>query len=562
MPARALTSAFVQALSPPPSGITEYWDTKVAGLCLRVFSTGRASWSFRYRPRNGGARQRITLGSLADLSLAAARDRAARLRIEVADGADPQRDRQEKRVAARNVLTFTVLADRYVELYAKRKKASWRNDVLYLKRPRAAWGHMPVEEITRRWIMMLLDEIATTAPVSANRTHTVLSKLFSWAVESEMAAANPIAGLRKRAAETPKERTLTDAEIAVLWPALDRAGLTIDLADALRLILLTGQRPGEVAGMQRAEIVAPESASQARWELPAERTKARRPHVVPLAPSALSVVNTALKRRRTDGDERAVLASRFTGRDGIARHSLSQGLKRVIQRLDPALDPDAVRSLREGPPTPHDLRRTLATGLARLGIPREDRLAVLGHVADDVHGKHYDKYARLREKRIALGARQRGRRAHHEGGAMSKGDTAGPLDDDDDDDWPESDPLFTKLEAHRPELVELFGLETEEQYWFLVSGVIAAVHQFASMKEEAEQALKAEDRKQELTQTAAAARQLADLLRRDRAWSWQFGIPLGGARAPDYQGEVAHLAGNLERLVVKIRHLVPVLNGR
>src|SRR4051812_39877752 len=106
MPSVLLTSAFTRSVFPPPSGVAEYWDTKIAGLCLRVFQTGRASWSFRYRPRNGGARQRITLGSLTDLSLADARDRAARLRIEVADGGDPQRVRQDKREAARNVLTF------------------------------------------------------------------------------------------------------------------------------------------------------------------------------------------------------------------------------------------------------------------------------------------------------------------------------------------------------------------------------------------------------------------------------------------------------------------------
>src|SRR3712207_31499 len=120
MPSILLTSAFTRSLSPPPSGITEYWDRKIGGLCLRVFSTGRARWSFRYRPRTGGPRQRITLGSLNDLSLADARDRAARLRIDVADGCDPQGERQAKRTAALNVLTFGTLADRYIELYAKR----------------------------------------------------------------------------------------------------------------------------------------------------------------------------------------------------------------------------------------------------------------------------------------------------------------------------------------------------------------------------------------------------------------------------------------------------------
>src|SRR5687768_13130278 len=121
MPPVLLTHAFTRSVPRTRSGVAEYWDSKVAGLCLRVFSTGRGSWSFRYRPRCGGPCKRITLGSLDDLSLADARDRAARLRIEVADGHDPQRVRQDKRAAARNVLTFELLADRYIELYAKRR---------------------------------------------------------------------------------------------------------------------------------------------------------------------------------------------------------------------------------------------------------------------------------------------------------------------------------------------------------------------------------------------------------------------------------------------------------
>jgi integrase len=156
--------------------------------------------------------------------------------------------------------------------------------------------------------------------------------------------------------------------------------------------------------MIRPELVALSEPREARWELPAARTKARRAHVVPLSPRALDVVTGALARRETDRDEAgSVFASRFESRSTLARHSLSQGLARVIERIKPAeLDADAAASLKADPPTPHDLRRTVATGLARLGMAREDRLAVLGHAADDVHGKHYDKYARLREKRVAL----------------------------------------------------------------------------------------------------------------------------------------------------------------
>ena len=421
MPTVALTSAAVLSAcnNPPATSRIEIWDAKTPGLALRVSATGAASWSFRYRPREGHGYQRLTLGSVDDVPLAVARQRVARLRADVVEGADPQRERVETRVAAANALTFDRLAERYLEEYAKPRKASWRNDELYLKRPRAKWGDRDAKSITRRDAIAVLDEIKATAPISANRTHSILVCLFNWAVEDELLDVNPIAGLKKRAREKAKERALEDDELAVLWRSLvEPEAISIEIAEALRAILLTGQRPGEIAGMTRSEALAVDKLAEARWELPSHRMKARRAHVVPLAPLALELVLAALKRRRAhDGDEAegtSLFASRFHSREALARHSLSQGLRRVINglRITEDMDPRgrearAIASLKEQPPTPHDLRRSVATGLSRLGIPREDRLAVLAHAPDDVHGKHYDRYARLREKRVALEAWER-----------------------------------------------------------------------------------------------------------------------------------------------------------
>ncbi|QFU16562.1 tyrosine-type recombinase/integrase [Microvirga thermotolerans] len=404
MPVVTLTSAFVKTLTPPIEGRVEYWDQKTPGLCLRVAASGKASWSFRYRPREGAGFQRITLGRLADLPLSEARERAMRYRVQVSDGGDPQRARVKKRGLSHNVLTFGKLAERYLDEYAKTNKASWKNDETYLKRPRAKWAEKPVVEIRRRDVIDLLDEIKATAPVSANRTQSVLSGMFNWAVDGELLPANPVAGLKKRAKETSKDRVLSDSEISVLWHALkDTTDMSKDVADALRLLLLTGQRPGEVSGMVQAELVCLDLADAARWEIPASRMKARRPHVLPLAPKARSLLEAVLKRREADGDGESVFASKFASRLTLARHSLSQGLARLIAALV-ADGPDqrTIRSLKERPPTPHDFRRTVGTGLAALGVLREDRRAVLAHVEGDVHGVHYDKYERLREKKAAL----------------------------------------------------------------------------------------------------------------------------------------------------------------
>ena len=223
---------------------------------------------------------------------------------------------------------------------------------------------------------------------------------------------NPIAGLKKRGKETAATRTLTDPEIRVLWAAFDTAGRDsitgLDSAEALKALLLTGQRPGEVAGALQRELLHLDDAKAARWEIPSDRMKARRAHVVPLAPMARAIFDDAVARRREEGKKVGVFGSRYIYRETLARHSLSQALKRIIANLNAdGSDAETVEALQTEPPTPHDFRRTVATGIAALGIPREDRLAVLAHLQSDIHGAVYDKYERLREKRIALEAWER-----------------------------------------------------------------------------------------------------------------------------------------------------------
>ena len=407
MPIVNLTASYVEGFKkrPPATGRLEVWDAKVPGLCLRVSASGVAAWSFRYRS-DGGGRRRVTLGPADALSLADARERASRYRVKIVDGGDPQQERQARRAAAANAFTFDRLAARYLDEYAKPNKASWRNDRDYLGRPRAKWGTRDASSITRRDAIDLLDEIKQAAPTSANRTQSVLVGMFNWAVENELLDLNPISGLKKRAKETPKDRVLSDLELLAVWRALEGpTGISADIADALRFILLTGARPGEVAGAVQAELVDLEKPTTARWEIPAARMKARRAHIVPLNGMALELLSGVLERRQVDGDGVGVFASRFASRATLARHSLSQGLRRIVSSLDGTNA--TARALRENPPTPHDFRRTLATGLARIGIPREDRLAVLAHQASDIHGTVYDQYERLREKRIALEAWER-----------------------------------------------------------------------------------------------------------------------------------------------------------
>jgi integrase len=405
-----LTDARIRSAAPPKTGRLELWDAKTTGLCFRLTTAGVRTWCFRYRPSNGAAYRRVTLGRYPSLSLVAARAAAERIRDQVRNGADPQQDKRNDREAQRSApeaLTFDELADFYIERYAKRQKASWKNDEGYLRaNARPIWGKRKAASITSQDAARLLFDVVARSPISANRLRSVLVKLFGWACESALLAENPMLGVKKPHREGKgKTRTLRDDEIKVLWHGLDQAKAAPGIVAALKTLLLLGQRPGEVAGMALGELHHLDDVRTTHWELPASRMKARREHVVPLPPLAREIVLAELARQR-DADSKTkpefIFASKFAERARLARHSLSQALARVIDSLDAnGTDAETVARLKADPPTPHDLRRTLATGLARLNVPRDDRLAVLAHAYGDVH-EVYDQFDRLPQKRAAL----------------------------------------------------------------------------------------------------------------------------------------------------------------
>jgi integrase len=399
MPTILLTDAMLRNLAPGEK-LVEYWDVRVQGLCLRVPPSGFHSWSFRYRPKGAASRPRVPLGRYPKIGLALARSRAEALRVEVAGGGDPQEARTARREEDRKALSFNDLADQYIERYAKIHKKSWRNDELYLRvHVRLAWGGRKAKTIKRADAAALLDGIAKSSPVSANRVQATLSKLFNWSVESGLLDINPVARMKKRAREVAKDRTLAPDEIRVLWRVFKEERGSV--VAALRFLLLTGLRPGETAGAAIAELHDIDDGARARLEIPSTRMKGGKSHILPLAPIALAIVRGQLEQVRFG--QSYIFPSAFAARGPTARNSLSQALRRIIAGLRPSGgDEDAVTRLKANPPTPHDFRRTVASGLSALGVGREDRLAVLAHSIGDVHAVHYDKHDRFREKLAAL----------------------------------------------------------------------------------------------------------------------------------------------------------------
>ena len=378
----ALTDATVRSIQAPSAGRIEISDPACRGLELRITSTGAKTFAFRFRDRHSKRVERITIGRYPDVMLRDARRRADELRRETAAGRNPAIHKRE--APAR---TFAALADRYLVEHARRFKRSADQDERNLRLhilPR--WGRRDYAGIGRADVIALAEKLATAGkPILANRVQALVSSIFSFAVDAALLPTNPCLRLRKRGQEKAKTRTLSDEEIRTFWNRAAEPPVSRAVGLSLRLVLLTGCRPSEVAGMTAAELEISGAGTAKSWTVPATRSKNGRAHYVPLSPLAGEQIAEALAL--ANGGP-AVFPSR-AGK--VAGHALAVAMARI----------GAVIGADDWP-TPHDLRRTCATRLAAAGVPAEDVRAVLNHARADVTGKHYDLYDRAKEKHAAL----------------------------------------------------------------------------------------------------------------------------------------------------------------
>jgi integrase len=381
----AFTDALIRSLK-PASGRTELTDPACRGLCLRVTTAGAKTFTFRYRDRTARRIERLTIGPYPDVSLRDARVRADKLRQQIAAGKNPSAHKRE--APARS---FAALAQRYLVEHARRHKRSATKDERNLRLhilPR--WASRDLNSITRADVIALVEGIVTARkPVLANRVHALISGIFSFAMDVDVASANPAARLRKRGVEHVKTRVLSDDEIRTFWQRT--ADLPASVGSALRLVLVTGCRPGEAAGLARSEIELDAKGRPISWTVPAARSKNGRSNFVPLSRLAADLVAEAAG---SSGSSAFVFAS-HAARGHVDSSALSAAMLRLAETAQD-------ESWRADPPTPHDLRRTAATRLAAAGVPAEDVAAILNHVRADVTGRHYDRYGRAAEKRRAL----------------------------------------------------------------------------------------------------------------------------------------------------------------
>ena len=357
------------------------------GLYIRVMPSGNKSWVYRYlfdgRPR------RMTFGGYPGVTLALAREKHAQAMQDVQRGVDPgelAKAAKAKRKAAPDV--DDLLKEYWSHELGKTPSGKERRrlvekDVLPL------WGHRKVADITRRDAVLLLDRVRKRAPIGANRLQSVIVRMFNFAAERGIIEHSPLTGMR-RPREKARSRVLTDAEIKLLWAALDLENMEMDIYRvtklALKLILLTGQRPGEVAGMAWAEIDE-ESEVGAVWNIPGSRIKNKEPQRVPLCPMALEIIEEA---RLYSGDSEFVFRSSYKPEQAVSRQALTRAVARHWSEM-------GIKKAF----TPHDLRRTLRTKLAELGVSDIVAERVLGHKLQGMMAV-YNRHAYDVEKRQAL----------------------------------------------------------------------------------------------------------------------------------------------------------------
>jgi integrase len=329
---------------------TDFTDPDVRGLALRVTPNGSKSWAYTYRRKSDGRKRRVTLGEFPAVSLHQARAKASGHRAAVAEGADPA----SEKVAQKKVETVDQLLDRYLTDYAP-AESKWTAEVrrIFKKDVRPAIGGHKITSVTKADILAILNAVKDRgAGVTSNRTLAVVRKAFNWAVSEGYLKASPVQGIGQRVKEQSRSRSLSEAEIRAFWTGLDNARMAAGTKLALRLA------PMAVEIFKETMNLAGES-----------------PFLFPSRPRSKLV-----KRQQH-----------------LASHGVAHAMQGALKQL----------GLEGNPATPHDLRRTVASHMAAMGIGENVVARVLNHASEigkTITGAVYIRHSFAAEKRHALEA--------------------------------------------------------------------------------------------------------------------------------------------------------------
>jgi integrase len=434
-----LTDGLVEAVEPTERDVY-LWDTALPRFGVRVTTAGARVYLIQYRAKGGqgeGSKtRRITIGQHdGDLwNVTKARAAARKLLAPVDLGQDPFADRENEREARRQAAeaaarlareaeerqrdNFKAVAARFIDLAAKTNR-TWAETERLLKfgdaeprqgkrrsghitKPKAAigpmqaWADRHIADIRRSDVADLLDAIKKRSPAIARATYAALRGLFAWCVERDLIAISPCEGLTAPARPAARDRVLSDDELRLIWQGSDRVGYPF--GPVFKLLMLTGQRRSEVAGMTWAEV----DLEAAIWRVPAARTKNGKAHEVDLNAQAVAVLKELPKNgpllfpARGDGVVRG-----FSATKRRLDELMEQARRSEAEKTGAAYDPSDTKPWRL-----HDLRRTAATGMAALAFPPHVVERVLNHISGTQSGLVgvYQRHEYRPERKAALTA--------------------------------------------------------------------------------------------------------------------------------------------------------------
>ena len=387
MPSIKFTAATIKFLKGIPGKQVDYFDEGLHGFYVRVSQQGTKSFGVIYR--KAGRLRRLKIGKYPLLSLADARMEALKALRDAELGQDPALEKQEERRAP----TFEWVAREYLEKHAKPKKKSWKEDERIINRYLLPeFGSQMVADIPRRAIRECLErKAAAGAPIMANRIRILLRKIFNWAISADILANNPVVLIPAPAKANQRDRVLTEDELRNVWNAIDddvrnsdrtrRKSKTLS-GGISKLRLITAQRGGEVMSIEWSEL----DLGTGWWTIPKEKAKNGLSHRVPLSQLALTVIR---EMKAIAGDTQ----SRFLFPSPKGDMHINNPQK-ALQRIQKATGINFVG---------HDFRRTAASMMTGMGIPRLTVSKILNHVESGVTSV-YDRHSYDTEKRAALDA--------------------------------------------------------------------------------------------------------------------------------------------------------------
>jgi integrase len=375
MPTRPLTVTSITRIKPPKAGQLDYFDRGYPGLALRVSYGGAKAWVYFYRLH--GKLRRMSLGRFPGMTLTEAREAWRAARLAVSKGESPAHIRPT------TADTFAAVADEWLRRDQAQNRSAAEVRRVIERDVNPVWGERLIAAIGRRDVIELIDGIADRgATTMARRLHAHLHRLFRWAVGRGILETNPMADLPRPGAAVKRDRVLADAELAAIWKAAEKTAWPF--GPAIKVLVLTAARRDEIGSLRWSEVHGDEI------RIPASRSKSGEPRVIPLSAAAAKLLADA-PHIGADGD-----VFTTTGKTPIS------GWSKAKAALDAAAAEIAGASLK--PWRLHDLRRTAATNLQRLGVGLQVVESILGHVGGSRAGivGVYQRHQFDAEQRAAL----------------------------------------------------------------------------------------------------------------------------------------------------------------